>query len=424
MKHKEDIRQALLLDNADSLEYAFTGDYKEWVWYQASFFFNALSKDQQHDVIAGKTATVDLKSLEPSVYNMYHQCFLFSNTTYVDALGNRTPAPEPTSVQFYRADPNIADGMLGPMIMLKSSNSKGGGSWMATGQLQAGVPSVVKREWMLPGDSLSDKAADSVVKDVKESDVTRRATESTEAKINRVNNAIGQAAVEKMRSLRDLDLRLEQIGAGSSVPIVAVLPPDYPYGFMDPVGKPVHDFLDNLESLTKHHIYKWRDGVLLVSYPGWFAKRVDAIPYATLAVLKPDKTGLAPITQWATLMSGISEDESIWLARQCHYKSDLKLLRTMLLLLQKYPDAYNANGVYLDADAITFLMSQNKIPGISTVSGSHVKFRIVTWAVSGHGRDDIMRLEWHSDESPKWSTLYAMLLPRYLLTGVGTTAVE
>lgn len=424
VKRKEDIRQALLLDNSAGLDYLFNGDYKEWVWYQASFFFNALSKEQQNDVIAGKPVTVELKSLEPSIYNLYHQSFLFSNTSYVDSLGNRTFEPEPASVQFYRAEPNISDGWLGPMIMLKPSTSKGGGSWMATGQLQAGVPSAVKREWMLPGDSLSDKAADVVVKVTKENNGSRRTVEFGAVNIDRSNNPIGHQGAGEAQSRRDLDFRLEQVGAGSSVPIVAVLPPNFSMGFIDPVGKPVQYFLDNLESNTKHHMYKWRDGVLIVSYPGWFAKRVTVVPYSTLAILKLDGTGLAPITQWATLIGSISEEETMWLAAQCHYKLDAKLLRTMLLLLQEYPATHSSNGAFLDADAITALKSQNRIPGISAVFGNHIKFRILTWALSGHGRDDSMRLEWQSDAMPRWTALYGVLFPRYLPTGLDTTIAQ
>ena len=81
---------------------------------------------------------------------------------------------------------------------------------MATGQLQAGVPSAIKREWMLPGDSLSDKAADTVVKEVKERRCdTVVLRKQLRAKISRLNDVIGQPGGEKMRSLRDLDLHIE-----------------------------------------------------------------------------------------------------------------------------------------------------------------------------------------------------------------------
>ena len=52
---------------------------------------------------------------------------------------------------------------------------------------------------------------------------------------------------------------------------------NYTNGFIDPVGKQVRNSLDGLESNIKHHIYKWRGGVLIVLYPGWFAKPVDAV---------------------------------------------------------------------------------------------------------------------------------------------------
>jgi hypothetical protein len=38
-------------------------DDKGWIWYQASFFFNSLSREQQESVLAGEEVSVNLKAL-------------------------------------------------------------------------------------------------------------------------------------------------------------------------------------------------------------------------------------------------------------------------------------------------------------------------------------------------------------------------
>lgn len=423
-KHKEEIRKALLLDGTDSLTEWFAGPYKDWIWDQAAFFFHALSISQQDDVLAGKPVTVALKSLDPEIYNSYHQCFLFANAATVDGAGNKTPEPEPTSVGFYRDDPRTRDGLLGPTIMATVNASGASGSWIGTGHFQTGVPSAIKRAWILPGDSLDDSVARTLVSASKETDNYRRATDESEAMIGLRRGTLPQIVVDRMRQSRELNIRLEQIGNGSSVPLVAVIPSDDKFSFSDPTGQPLRVFLDKLEGGIKHHMYKWRNGVLIISYPGYFVNPLDAVPYSLLSTITPDRDGVAPLSQWAKLMASVTESQSNWLLKLCKYRYEPVHFRNLMLLLNNYPEILNADGHLLDADARIYVKEISGLPGLDSVSGNWIKLRLRVGSFRGLDVNDMMTLEWQSEESGKWRGICGAGIPLYLPTGTATAQVR
>ena len=179
--HRDALKKALFVENDAWLNSFFDNEDAEWVWSQASFFFGALSIQEQESVLKGSPIAITLNSLAPAVYDRFHESYLFSQPSVTDPSGKVTPIPEPDVVKFFLSNPNLKADRLAPMVML----TQGGDaiSWMGTGHLEIGIREAIKHAWILPGDSDTDAAVNNIVSDVKDTAETHKDKLSVENNI-------------------------------------------------------------------------------------------------------------------------------------------------------------------------------------------------------------------------------------------------
>ncbi len=419
IKHKSELARILMIDDLSLLAGFYSGEQSEWFWSQAAFFTQALSREQQLQVLGGGTADVDLKSLPENVYALYHQHYLFTNATFTDPTGTVTRLPEATSVTFYNQPAALQSGVLAPMVMLKEHGKQYGGSWMGTGILQISVGNAVKHAWMLPGDSFASDLEKRVVKAPETSNGVALEANPDSA------SGIRPSASEVLRGSRHepvvpLETRLSQVSQGANIPVIGVLPLTYQYRFADPNGQRASEFLSTVEGNTKHHMYKWRDGTLIVSYPLRFLVPSHQIPVAMLQRLEPDANGFAGVLQWAKFVSDIDDPQLKWLIDVLSASGDPVQLRSILSLIKRRPELLNETGAFLDTDTLRTIFKQGLITDERALAGEHTRVRIVTDASSNSSAGMNIAIQWRSDNAQYWTRGAFTIIPN--LKRLGSTA--
>jgi len=411
-KHSEELRQALLLDKATSLDGFFADVHSDWFWLQATFFSRALSEGDQRQVLDGRDVVINLGSLEPSVYELFHQQFLYSELSTVDSSGQKIPVPEPTDVVFYRQSPLQNGDSLAPMIMLKVKGKPGGGSWMGTGFLHIGVPAAIKRAWMLEGDTPQDAASALVVPTISGlSDDTRKSPVFDQF-AGQLAESSGRDATDLLGSSVNLEARLRQVAIGTHTPIVALIPQGERWRPSDPSHKPVQAFLDVLETEVKQHMYKWHNGWLIVSYPSWFVMPVESIPWSKLAIMQPDGRGEAPLYQWAKLNGALTNAEYACLMKQCRYRYSPGPFREMMLMALAHPNVLAPSGSSIDGDNIADREIIKRLGCLTILDQPHLRIRLRPVKSIDNSYISVL-FEWVSDKSNKWSQMVFTLLPMF-----------
>jgi hypothetical protein len=407
---RNQLKQALHLDNEEMLASLFDQDFSKVFWAQAQFFFSALTSQQQQTVMQGGSVSVSLQSLPTAAYDLFHQDYLFRNEHIQSSDGTLVPVPEPETIGFHRVDPSSALDQLAPRIDI--SEPRWSVSWMGTGHLELGIRDALKQAWMLPGDLATDPANQIVVKEPSESDALRK----EKAKVKAANEAVNQRLPEGFarRPVEpfgiNFNFTLQRLAQGSSIPLLAILPTKNQRQYPDPVGKPVQSFLDQLEKGRKSFFYKWRDGVLLINNPYWFSEPFAVIPYSLLRQLHADKQGHVPLTELAEFVGKISEDQAQWFAAKNEI-GNFRLLYPCLLFLAEYPRALQEGGVSIGDTMLHRLQAVSVVPG-SLPSEPQVQLRIREEAAPDTlGKASLLDIENYDAERRQWKLLSKVTLP-------------
>ena len=407
-RYRATLKKALYLDDDKMVAFFFES---EGFWNQANFFFGALSLDQQDAVLEHNgVVTVSLKTLPHDVYDLFHLTFLASNSGTRTPEGTVVPDPEPESVQFFRSSPNRPHEQLAPMIEIVEVSSAL--SWMGTGHLEPGIRNAIKHAWMLPGDSATDPIVQTLVKEPTETEWSRRQKEKIQAEEEKVRKFLGARVQNRPVGFlgTPLGFTLIQLAQGSDTPLLAMLPTEGQSRYSTPVGKLVQLFLDDLEGNQKEYIYKWRNGVLLVSDPFWFAEPVSVLPFSVLRSLHPDKVGHIPLIALSNLMRDISDDQAQWFAAETGLQN-FKQLRPCLLLVANNPGVLQPAGISLD-DATARYLQSVAFPRSVPASDAPMQLRVREEMTKDFPSvSSFLNLEAYDTEQKKWALLNQLPLP-------------
>lgn len=76
-----------------------------------------------------------------------------------------------------------------------------------------------------------------------------------------------------------------QLAIGAGLSVITIVP-ERPDGFPSPAGQTVAQFLGSLRKSPRWVLTKWRDGLLVVNYAGWFLEANDYLPWRAVEQLR------------------------------------------------------------------------------------------------------------------------------------------
>ena len=406
-RHRVEMQNALMLEDARDIDAFFSGDQKDWIWSQARFFFKALTPEQQKAVLDDHSVSVDLSALPNDVYSLYHQHYLFSAATVTDAAGNITQIPEPRTVEVYRDRQKPEKGFLGPAIAVRASGQMSGYSWMATGYFEKGVAQAIKRQWMLPGDASANPKHEAFQLPKIEEPPSLFAPSGLPVKP-------GIGGFQHMPTLED---RLMFVSTAANVPVVALIRMIDPQSSSrPPEDRSTGAVLKYLEQRMLTNMYKWREGVLVFSYPLWFAARQPAIAADKWALLGADAEGWASLQAWSKFAKATSVAEFDWMMQYLGTYMLKSKLHPALILAEEHPEAGGTEGFELAADDSQRTREVEGLHLGDIANQSHVRLRLQVKSPNVSANFKILTIEFRSGSSANWTPIGWAPLPRLPVT--------
>lgn len=347
---RSELKRVLHIDDDEQLDFHFRS---EAFWNEAKIFFGSLTENQQSSVLNGGSASVSWSALSPNIQRLYHQNWDISwdDARKEDASIQPPPRPaDPERLTFRRAGTDLRQDFFSPRIdIVLPDNAE---SWLGTGHIEVGIRDALKAAWMLPGDTLLSSRRNAVITEPKETEESRTELQKLQEDADTIRRLFPQRPghLPQPHGI-PLKLALSQLAEGASVPVFALVPAKFEQNFYSPIGKRVLEFIDPMEHHGRRYFCKWRNDVLLLIAPGWFAEATDPVPFHLLRGLQADASGYVPILDLARFYSRLSEDQARWFGEE-YGVEDSNRLRACLTVVARYPGSLRPGGVGLDADTL------------------------------------------------------------------------
>lgn len=242
-----------------------------------SIFATAVSAELQASVLQGKQRPrVPLSQLSDAGRAFVHAEWVHSAATHNRADGTAELVPEPTFVFFNVSRPPNA---ISPILWI-GMEGQGAYGYVGGTPLDKELRKKLAAYWLLPGDMKEDDAEAHQV-------------------------AAPKVAPPILDSHHAFHNGFLQLSDAANVPVIARLFNEEGYGTSvnkSPYGKTVEEFLTPLrDDMGMPH--KWHDGILLLTYNGWFMEEDDQtrVPWAIVKRLRDSESaapdGFLPVSE-------------------------------------------------------------------------------------------------------------------------------
>jgi hypothetical protein len=373
--NKRRITESLFMDDdywADALV-AYEG-----TWDNVRLLDAAMPRQTLIKLMRGEIApTIEIETLAPSAQPLAKRILTSGKTMTRHNDGPWEEVPPPTSLQFYTA-PGAEDVLqMSPAVFLRFA--MGAKSLVGGYALDSGIRTVIRKAWMMPGDSPESSLSNKIV------------GPEIQEKTPQVGDPVEvRGRLVARRPPKAIELRLIQTAQGAGISMIAILPRKQDTDPGDPVNRPVQDILEKTGKSSLRPIYKARDGFLMVCYPSWFLEDDKAIPYSLVKKHLRGKDGLIPLVNMASLMSAITDAQAKELALDYPAIEAAMELRPLFRLYSKFPQIITSAGLQLNPRIMEQIMAVPKLaakPGL--VDGTATALRLVQINVEADGLHSI-----------------------------------
>jgi hypothetical protein len=365
-------------------------------------------RDKLITLIRGETsASVPIDSLSATGKQWLEKCQgmigLDAQSFRNDPVGDAAPK----TLHFYPAPADRQTELIAriaPLIMLSTSKHFGI-SVLGGTALEAGMGNVVRKKWNVQGDKVDTQLANRLV------------DKPIEMKTPPFGGLLPgfNGRPPRPRPIPSiLEIRLLQMAQGSGVPILMILPATNLVDPGDPSGHTVRDTIESAKKRFPKPMFKWRNGVLLASYPQWFVEEDGSIPYALAKKYLNEPNLPISLKNMVNLMVAITDRQAFELSLEnAAVKSALEI-RPLLILASRYPQLVSPAGMRMTPSLVNDLTKVAKISQHpSFLNGTLKAIRLVQIDEKVDGKASIaMRTEIQTD-TKAWISLGGFIqIPR------------
>ncbi len=272
------------------------------------------------------------------------------------ADGTEVPTPPAQWVQFER---RYMQGAIYPTLFVFFGG--GGFGYLGRANMDKLFAAKIAALWILPGDKTvraveERKISPSDTPDPLHTDMSLQALQQ-----------LGSDESKRILDLRmrSLECHVVQLAQAAPLSLLVILPVKQPQ--LDYTGAPynqtVGSFLKKLHENPPCLAHKWRQDILLLSYPAWTLDDQTLYPYNLVKQLRSDlhtNGGFLPLDDLATAAESLSNAQLLRLAEEFPVMKNVASLRKLFLLCHHYPQLAGS-GVPLNDEIAAALRS---VPGI------------------------------------------------------------
>lgn len=286
-------------------------------------FRELLTSEQRQQVLRGQPIKAPLSSAPDAVkqFTMSEWNLALPNgRTRLDGKQPTTPA-SPSYLAF-SADRRPRRGNCAPTLFIFIEGI-GGFSYLGGWQFQEQLRDELHAEWMNLGDQPKSEKGEKKLE-----------APSGEAASKSAPDGWQPAVAERLR----------QVAAAAPLSFIARLDMEDRHDPGSPGGRTVEEFLKRLREAPPHYQSKWRNDMLLITYPSWFITGTGATdaPFPVMQELRAAQElhqGLLPLELVAKTATALTEEQLLLLANEFPALRAGAYLRGIFLAMGKSPRA-------------------------------------------------------------------------------------
>jgi hypothetical protein len=231
----------------------------------------------------------------------------------------------------------------------------GGMGYVGGIPLKNEMRSRVYESWMLPEDRRDDP----------------RSSHRIEARTEDDASSVREGETPPFAEAAERDLLRFASSASLNMLAIAPFPPE---SLERPEGMTVADYLQRLSQSREKFIHKWREGVLLICYPHWFAQADTSVPLQTIETLRALRISSPErlLEKLADVTHPLTSDQLNRLKNELPLVQTVVSNRSLFQLIRRFPEVVRRpSGVPLREEMLPFL--QQPFAGVEVRMPAQVK---------------------------------------------------
>jgi hypothetical protein len=357
---KSEFKRAFIDTDPQQIDIMFDN---EGLWKHYALFAALVPTESRTAVLLGRQAVnVSVSETSEKIQDLFSATWKTWNTRTREPDGSLTPVPPPSSIQIFAVGPRESD--ILPTVMLQDSPYSRV-SLISTRRTGVGLANILKKRWLLPSDSLSDKQDQVKVPAIpaEKPIISPRQPGDVEPKFDiapGVDPAMAQAFMERVRSgqrqqSHSVEEYLKGLCRATNLSLVAVLPHGSSPSLDFQRDGIVKDYLTRLEGAGSSLMHKWRNSVLLVSFPQWFFNNSHSLPYYIVKEFPSLGSGIVELPDMAKIMGKATDADVSVLSQRYAVIRDAQIIRPGLLLAKLHPQVLTTSGFAVDEETLQYL---------------------------------------------------------------------
>lgn len=262
------------------------------------------------------------------------------------------------------------------------------GTLISSFPVETEVKRVLKQRWKLLLDEWTCPYEDSKLTETsKYEDKTEANSLQNELRLHmyKAQGLTDQEAASKLekseinrQNSRPMDGQMSYLAKMMKFPYFAVFDSNSKRMPIYPKGTLLSKVLGDSDGRFTDKMHKWREGVLLVNSPKWFASEPATTNFDTLKLLLGSKDGIVEMEKLAKAVSRMNDEQASELMPRFPVLREAYPMRQLFIYAQLHPAALQPDGVEIDTEMADYLGTKPKFgysKGVDEASARRIRLR-------------------------------------------------
>lgn len=331
-------------------------------WVDAALFSELFPKERRHAVLfGGESIDIPFEQASDKAKQLFAASWKGLNSYTVSPDGTKTPVPMPKRIHIYAAV-SLGSEMMPAITMQHGTDYSG--SLISSIPMDDSLRHILKERWAMLPDEWTNPAELKPLPETTKYFVAEPKEPAIQIHPPKIDNPNGlteeqiasfmKSMRENQRNIRPLRTQLMNISKMLNIPLLAVLPEQLGSDKTFAKGQLLEEVFKKLDD-HGNLMHKWRNNVLLISYPKWFYGEPSSVTYAVLKPLLDTKDGIIDMKALVKFVGMASDAQMLKLAENFPVLRGAYPMRHLLLFAGYHNEILQTRGIQIDEEILAFL---------------------------------------------------------------------
>ncbi len=353
---------------------------------EVALFSELVPLDKRHSVLLeGIGVDVAMAQAPPRVQSLYNS---FWTSMFPKEQNNTAPSTAPTlpdRIVIYVKSFRKTD--IIPEVAINHEEGVSG-TLISSFPVETEVKRVLKQRWKLPLDEWTSLFEDSKLTETskyEDKSVANSLLSEMHLKMYKAQGLTEDQAAARLeksefnrQNSRPISGQMDFISKTMKFPYLSVFNAKSDRTPIYPKDTLLRKVLEEADGRFGAKMHKWRDGVLLVNSPKWFASEPATMNFDTLKLLLGSKDGIVEMENVAKAVSRMNNEQASELMPRFPVLRGAYPMRQLFIYAQLHPAVLQSDGVEIDSEMAGYLGTKPKFgysQGVDEANARRIRLR-------------------------------------------------